>query len=290
MPHPIRLLRADNPSPLTGPGTNTWIVGQGEVVVIDPGPDLDRHLAALLALTAGERITHILVTHAHLDHSALTPRLKAATGAEVLAYGPAFTGRSATMTDLARHGLTSSEGADPDFAPDRTLSDGADLTLGQMQIEALHLPGHMGCHMGFALNAPLGETLFSGDHVMQWSTTLVPPPDGDMGDYMASLHRLAARRWSRMLPGHGPAVEDPATRLTQLIQHRLTREAAIIAALRTQGPATPAALAALVYTDTPPHLLQAATHNVLAHLIDLASRDLARPAPGPLATTTFHAL
>ena len=286
MPHPIRLLRANNPSPLTGPGTNTWLLGRGEVVVVDPGPDLDSHLAGLLAMTKGERISHILITHAHLDHSALVPRLKAATGAEVLAYGPADSGRSAIMADLAREGLTSPEGADPAFAPDRILTDGARLTLGPLQIEALHLPGHMGCHLGFAL----GEVLFSGDHVMAWSTSLVSPPDGDMTDYMASLYRLAARPWTRMLPGHGPEVVDPAARLSDLIRHRLAREAAIIATLSAHGPATPQALAARIYTDTPAHLLPAASRNVLAHLIDLTTRSLARPAPGPLATTTFSAL
>lgn len=287
LPPRIRLIRADNPSPLTGPGTNTWLVGQGAVTVIDPGPDLDSHLTAILAaLDPGELIAHILVTHAHLDHSALVPRLVAATSAPVLAFGPADSGRSAVMADLARHGLTSTEGADPGFNPDRRLSDNTPLTLGALQIEALHLPGHMGCHMGFAL----GDILFSGDHVMEWSTTLVSPPDGDMGDYMASLHRLAARRWSRLLPGHGPMVEDPATRLATLIQHRLAREAAILATLRTHGPATAATLATQIYTDTAFNLLPAATRNVLAHLIDLTARGLTRPAPGTLATTVFRAV
>ncbi len=291
----IRQIRAANPSALTGPGTNTYLVGEGQVTVIDPGPDLDSHLSAILAtLSPSERIGHILVTHAHLDHSALTRRLVAATGAQVLAYGPASSGRSATMTALAAQGLTSSEGADPDFAPTRRLGDGSRLSLGAVQIEALHLPGHMGCHMGFAL----GDVLFSGDHVMEWSTSLVSPPDGDMSDYMTSLRRLAARNWSSMLPGHGPAVSDPAARLGFLLDHRLAREAAILAALRDHGPATPATIAARVYTDLAPDLLPAATRNVLAHLIDLTARDRAKPNlhPGPspdpnsLATTIFHAV
>lgn len=281
----IRHVRADNPSPLTGTGTNSYIVGQGEVAVIDPGPDLDSHLTALLAaLQPGERISHILVTHAHLDHSALVPRLVAATGAQVLAFGPAHSGRSATMTDLAALGLTSDEGADPAFAPDRTLRDGEVVTIGARRIAALHLPGHMGCHMGFAL----GDVLFSGDHVMQWSTTLVSPPDGDMAAYMAALYRLTTRPWRQFLPGHGPAVEDPAVRLSTLITHRLSREAAIRAALHAHGPASPATLAALIYTDTPSYLLPAATRNVLAHLIDLADRALVRPGDGPLATAVFR--
>ena len=254
--------------------------------MIDPGPDLEDHLAALLAaLRKGEQITRILVTHAHLDHSALVPRLKAETGAEVLAFGPADSGRSAIMTDLAVQGLTSGEGADDGFLPDRRLSDGDVVTVGGLPLDVLHLPGHMGCHIGFAL----GEILFSGDHVMQWSSTLVSPPDGDMTAYMATLRALAHRTWARFLPGHGPAVTDPAARLAELTKHRLLREAAILHALRGLEMATPAELAALVYTDTPPHLLYAASRNVLAHLIDLHARDLVGASPGGLATGTFHA-
>ena len=279
----IRLIRADNAAPLTGTGTNTWLLGQGTVVVIDPGPDLDSHLVAILSATEGERITHILLTHAHLDHSALIPRLRSATGAQVLAFGPATAGRSPTMTTLAAQGLTSSEGADLTFTPDRTLADGQILALNGMTIEALHLPGHMGCHMGFAA----GDVLFSGDHVMDWSTPLVSPPDGDMTDYMTSLRRLSARNWSQFLPGHGPEVTAPATRLAYLVEHRLSRAAAILDALRTLGPATAVTLAARIYTDTPSYLLPAATRNVLAHLIDLAARNLVHPAPGPLSTSTF---
>ena len=285
MQPPIRLIRADNPSPLTGTGTNSYLLGQGQVAVIDPGPDLDSHLTALLAaLRPGERISHILLTHAHLDHSALVPRLVAASGARVMAFGPAQSGRSAVMARLAADGLTSDEGADTAFAPDHRLADGDIVTLGDLRIEALHLPGHMGCHMGFAV----GEVLFSGDHVMQWSTTLVSPPDGDMAAYMAALHRLALRPWARFLPGHGPAVDAPAQRLADLIRHRHMREAAILAALHAHGPAPAATLAARIYTDLQPHLLPAATRNVLAHLIDLTTQDRVDPGPGPLATTAFH--
>lgn len=283
-PPEIRLIQAPNPSPLTGRGTNTWLLGRGRVVVVDPGPDMAPHFQAILTATEGEEIGHILVTHAHLDHSELAPRLARATGAEVLAFGPADAGRSAVMARLAAEGLTSGEGADPDFVPDRHLKDGEVLDLVGMRIEALHLPGHMGCHMGFAL----GDVLLSGDHVMGWSTSLVSPPDGDMGDYMASLARLLGRDWSRFLPGHGPEVAAPAVRLAELIAHRKAREAAILAALRT-GPANAGEIAARVYTDTPAHLLPAATRNVLAHLIDLSGRDLARPGPGSLALATFAA-
>lgn len=285
-PPEIRLVRADNPSPLTGSGTNSWILGRGEVVIVDPGPNLDSHFAALLAAIAGEKLCAILLTHAHLDHSALIPRLVAATGAPVLAYGPADAGRSAVMQDLAAQGMRSGEGADDQVAPDRCLSDGESLDLAGLAIEALHLPGHMGCHMGFAL----GDVLVSGDHVMGWSTSLVSPPDGDMGDYMASLERLAARRWSRFLPGHGPQVADPAARLSELITHRQGREAAVLASLRGAGPADAMEIARRVYLDTPRHLLPAAARNVLAHLIDLRARGAVAAAEGPLNEAIFAAL
>lgn len=254
---------------MTGAGTNSYVVGQGEVALIDPGPALPAHRDAVLAaLDPGERLAAILITHSHLDHTALARELAAMTGAPVWGAGPAGSGRSQRMRDLAAQGLAGGgEGFDLTYAPDRVLAGGAVVQFGGTTIDVLATPGHTGCHLGFAW----GDRLFSGDTVMGWSTSLVSPPDGDMAAYMASLTTLAARDWGVIHPGHGAAIDAPAQRLTELIAHRKTREAEILAAM-TLGPSTPSALAARVYASTPPALLPAASRNVLAHLIDLADR------------------
>lgn len=283
---PVRALLAPNPSPLTGTGTNSWLVGATALAVIDPGPDDPAHLAALLdAVGPGQHISHILVTHAHRDHSALAPRLAAATGAPVLAYGTATEGRSALMSDLAASLPAQGEGLDLAFAPDQRLADGDTISGPDWSLTALHSPGHLGGHLCLAL----GDTLFSGDHVMGWATSIVSPPDGDMGAYMASLHRLAARDWHRFLPGHGDPVETPAARVQELIAHRLGREAQILQSL-AEGPARIPALTARIYADIPVALLPAAARNVFAHLIDLASRNMVHALPALHPDAEFAAL
>lgn len=281
----IRRVRADNPSALTGTGTNTWIVGSGQVAVIDPGPALDSHLAAILAtLEPQETVSHILVTHAHLDHSALAPALAARTGAAVLAFGGAEAGRSAVMSRLVAGGLESrGEGLDHGFVPDRVMGDGDVVEGDSWALRALHTPGHLGGHLCLAA----GDVLFSGDHVMGWSSTIVSPPDGDMSDYMRSLSRLAEADWQSLMPGHGETVEDPAARIAELVAHRRLREAQIIDALG-HGPATPTALTARLYEGLAPPLMPAARRNVLAHLVDLLERtEIATDGP-PSAEGLFR--
>lgn len=268
----VRRLTAPNPGPMTHTGTQTYLLGAGEVALVDPGPDDPAHRAAILgALAPGERIAAILVTHSHRDHSAGAPALAAATGAPVTAFGPHGAGMSATMRALAAAGeLGGGEGADRGFEPDATLADGATLGVGATRIEALHTPGHLSNHLCFAAEG----VLFTGDTVMGWSTTLVSPPEGDMAAFMATLDRLRARaaegRDRLYLPGHGDPVEDPAGLVARQIAHRHARAEAVLAALAATGPADAAALTPVVYRDTDPALHGAAERNLLATLLWLA--------------------
>jgi glyoxylase-like metal-dependent hydrolase (beta-lactamase superfamily II) len=260
----LRRIRAPNPGPMTGTGTNTYVLGTGRVAVLDPGPDDPAHLAAIMAaLQPGEAISHIIVTHTHLDHSAAAPHLVQATGALTAGFGPYGAG----LTPIA--GLTDGgEGIDRTFAPDIHLADGAVLSGDDWHVSAIHTPGHAANHLCFAF----GDVLFSGDHVMAWSTSLISPPDGDMAAYMASLRRLQAGTWRATYPGHGAAITDLPARLATLIAHRQTREAAICAALGA-GPLSLSTLTTLVYTDISPMLLPAAMRNILAHIIDLQRKN-----------------
>lgn len=279
----IRALLAANPSMMTQHGTNTYILGTGQVAVIDPGPALAAHQAAILsALGPGENISHIFVTHAHLDHSGLASSLSRLTGAPIYGFGPADAGRSAAMQRLAGTLAMGGEGVDTTFRPDIKLADGDIVNADGWQLEAIHTPGHMGNHLCFACDT----TLFSGDHVMGWSTSLISPPDGDMTDYMAALRKLTARRWQLFLPGHGAPVEDPAQRLADLIAHRHNRETALLAALGTDIHDIPG-LTRQIYPDLAAVLIPAAARNILAHLIDLEGRKLVRAAPHPNLDAIF---
>ncbi|PPB79829.1 hydroxyacylglutathione hydrolase [Albidovulum inexpectatum] len=268
----LRMILAPNPSPMTFRGTNTFILGEGDVAVIDPGPEDPAHLRAILDALRGERISHIIVTHAHLDHAPLARTLSHATGAPVLAHGDARAGRSPVMERLSRdHPLSGGEGVDTGFVPDIELPDGARIAGAGWSLRALHTPGHFGNHICLVWH----DRIFTGDHVMGWASTMVSPPDGDMGAYMRSLERLTGIPSRRMYPGHGEPIEDPASRLAELIAHRRAREQAILDAL-ARGPATARELTMRIYTDTPAALLPAAERNVLAHLIDLNERSRIR--------------
>lgn len=269
--HGLRRIVAPNPSPMTYRGTNTYILGTRALAVIDPGPQSDAHLAAILAaLGAGQHISHIIVTHTHLDHSPLARPLAEQTGAPVLAFGDAHAGRSQVMQALAASGaIGGGEGIDGAFLPDTLLSDGQTIEGDGWDLDVIHTPGHIGNHISLGW----GDACFTADHVMGWASSLVSPPDGDLTDFMASCTRLQSRDWRVFYPGHGAPVEEPATRLEWLVAHRRAREASILDAL-TDGPATAPTLAGKIYTGTPPALLGAATRNVLAHLIDLHGRSL----------------
>ncbi len=272
----LRRVLAPNPSPMTLHGTNSYILGEGAVAVIDPGPAIPAHLEALLAaLAPGERVAAILVTHAHRDHSGLARPLAEATGAPVYARGDAFAGRSEVMRALAAAGLAGGgEGLDEGFAPDETLADGETLAVGGTALTTLWTPGHAANHICLAWE----EALFSGDTVMGWASTIVSPPDGDLTAFLASVRRLMAHPARRHYPGHGAPVEDPPARCRWLLNHRAAREAAILAHLPPEGATIPT-LTRAVYTDTPTPLLPAAERNVFAHLIDLTTRNRVTATP-----------
>jgi glyoxylase-like metal-dependent hydrolase (beta-lactamase superfamily II) len=263
----VRRVLADNPSPFTFKGTLSYIVGCDRVAIIDPGPLDEAHIAALLDAVRGETVTHIFVTHTHRDHSPAVPRIKAATGAVVLAEGPHRPARPLHVGEAPR--LDASN--DTDFRPDHALHDGEVIAGPGWTIEAVATPGHTANHMAFALKE--ADLLFSGDHVMAWSTPVVAPPDGAMSDYMASLQKLARRSEPVYLPGHGGAVRDAPRFVAHYIRHRQAREASILHRL-AKGETDIPTLVRAIYIGLDPRLVKAAGLSVLAHLEDLVTRGL----------------
>ncbi len=253
----IRRVIADNPGPFTYVGTGTYIVGHGEVAVIDPGPDIAEHLDAILAATTGERVSHILVTHHHADHSPLSRPLAAASGATI--YGRAV---ATTPTE----GAIKLEAGYDVFIPDVAVDTGTVLAGPGWTIEALHTPGHTSNHICYALREE--NALFSGDHIMGWSTTVITPPDGDMGDYLASLAAVRARRFSTLWPTHGAPITDPDPFIAAYAAHRLDRERQILERLAA-GDETIKAMVPVIYAAVDARLHPAAAHSVLAHMIEL---------------------
>ncbi|MGC2198599.1 MAG: MBL fold metallo-hydrolase [Stellaceae bacterium] len=274
----IRRIVARNPSPFTFRGTGTYVVGRGEVAVIDPGPDLTEHVEALLAGLAGERVTHILITHTHRDHSPAARALKAATSAPTFGFGPHAGGN--------RGEAAVEEGGDWDFVPDVTVRDGEKIAGAGWSFEAVHTPGHTSNHLCFAF--PDDGVLFSGDHVMGWSTSVIAPPDGDMAAYMASLDKLLARQDAVYWPTHGPAITEPKEHVRAFIAHRREREAGILDCLQA-GIGQIDAIVERLYVGLPSGLRRAAARSVQAHLIDLVGRGLVESDGPPTLDAKYRA-
>jgi glyoxylase-like metal-dependent hydrolase (beta-lactamase superfamily II) len=273
----VRRVMARNPGAFTFHGTGTYIVGRGEVAVIDPGPDLPEHLAALEQALQGERVSHIVVTHTHLDHSPLSRALKARTGAPIYAFGPHGGGR--------HDGPQVEEGGDMAFMPDMTIRSGAFIAGKGWTLEAVHTPGHTSNHLCYAL---LEEgALFSGDHVMGWSTTVVSPPDGDMAAYMTSLDKLMARDDRIYIPTHGPVITDPKRFVRALAGHRRAREVQIAQCL-ADGLDTIPRMVERMYAAVPKNLHGAAGHTVLAHLIHMVATGRASCERSPNLRATYR--
>jgi glyoxylase-like metal-dependent hydrolase (beta-lactamase superfamily II) len=285
----VRRILANNPGPFTFKGTVSYIIGAGEVAIIDPGPLDDAHVAALLAAVRHESVTHIFVTHTHRDHSPAAAPLKAATGARTYAEGPHRAARP--RPPLAREGVGEAtpldSAGDRDFRPDVALADGEIVAGKGWALEAVATPGHTANHMAFALAGT--NVLFSGDHVMAWSTPVVAPPDGAMSDYMASLEKLARRSETLYFPGHGGAVCDARAFVQHYIRHRRAREAAILARL-AQGEADIPTLVAAIYVGLDPRLARAAGLSVLAHLEDLTARGLTGTDGAPAIDSRYRLL
>ena len=258
----VTRITAANPGMMTGPGTNTYLVGRsgGDLAVIDPGPAIDAHVAKIVEAGAG-RIRWILTTHTHVDHSPAAALLKAATGAQVM-------GRPRPLEGNQDHG----------YAPDRVLSDGDRLSLDGFSLRAVHTPGHASNHLCYLLEET--KMLFTGDHVMQGSTVVINPPDGDMRVYLASLERLLALEVAIFAPGHGYLIGAPHKEVKRLIAHRLAREAKVVAALRRRGPATLEELVADAYDEVSPRLHPVAMRSLAAHLDKLVVEGRARQASG----------
>ena len=243
----VRRIVARNPGAFTGPGTGTYVVGHGRVALIDPGPSLGSHVEAVLHALRNETIEHLLITHSHIDHWPATEAIRRATGARTYAFG-------------GRGGWG--------FPLDQPLQEGDTVEGAGWRLTAVHTPGHASEHLCFAL--PEERTLFSGDHVMGWSTSIISPPDGSLGDYMRSLEKLLPRDDAVYLPTHGAPVTDPKTHVHAFIEHRRERSAAILANLDARGKSISQIVQA-VYTDVPPYLHGAAAHSVLAHLIEMVN-------------------
>ncbi|AHG44405.1 beta-lactamase [Rhizobium leguminosarum bv. trifolii CB782] len=275
----IERVTAENPGPFTFFGTNSYLVGTSSLGVIDPGPEDEAHFAALMSVIAGRDVTHIFVSHTHRDHSPLARRLQAATGAVTVGQGPHRPARPLREGEVNPF----AESSDISFVPDLALGDGETVAGDGWSLSAVLTPGHTANHAAFALEGR--DVLFSGDHVMAWSTSIVAPPDGSMADYMASLDKLITREDGLLLPGHGGPVREPKVFLPALKAHRLKRERAVLARVAA-GDRGIAEMVKAIYRDTDPKLHGAAALSVLAHIEDLVERgEIAADGPPSLAAS-----
>lgn len=273
----IRRVVAENPGPFTYLGTGVYIVGNGDVAVIDPGPMIDAHFEALKRALDGERVTHVFTTHTHLDHSPLAHPLAEWAGAKV--YGR-------PDPNVAHAEVQLEEGGESGFRPDVLVNDGDVFSGPDWTLEAIATPGHMSNHVCYALKEE--NALFSGDHVMGWSTTVISPPDGNMRQYFASLDKIRARGFSTLWPTHGPPVTNVAPFLDAYASHRRAREAAIVERMRAGDTLIPE-MVKVIYKDVDKRLHPAAAHSVLAHVIQLVEEGRA-VADGPLVLSTHYRL
>jgi glyoxylase-like metal-dependent hydrolase (beta-lactamase superfamily II) len=278
----IRRVVARNPGPFTFKGTGTYVVGRGRVAIIDPGPDLAAHVDALLQALRGETITHILVTHTHIDHSPAAAAVKHATGAKTYGFGPHGSGRA---EDRSGVGGATEEGGDHAFVPDVELREGDIIEGPDWRLSAIHTPGHTSNHLCFALAEE--RALFSGDHVMGWSTSVIAPPDGDMGAYMRSLGKLLDRDDVVYWPTHGPSIPEPKPFVQAFISHRRERSDAILQRLAL-GDETIEAIVANVYVGLDPRLRGAAARSVLAHLVELVETKQAASEGPPTLHSRYR--
>jgi glyoxylase-like metal-dependent hydrolase (beta-lactamase superfamily II) len=275
----VRRVVANNPGPYTFLGTNTYVVGSGEVAVIDPGPADELHMEAVASAIKGERLSHILITHSHRDHCDGARALQALAGGEIASFGPTGTERGAGAPGLSYAFV------DPDFVPDRTLADGDTIRGKRFVLDVLHMPGHSPDHLCFAL---IGKrTVFTGDHVMGWNTTVIAPPEGNLADFLASLERLMQRHDKMFLPAHGGRIQTPQRVVKAYIMHRKWREQTILSCL-DEGVCTVPCIVARLYGTLDAGLKEAAALSVLAHLEHLINREIVTAEGPPDWSSAFY--
>lgn len=278
----VKRITAPNPSPFTFHGTNTYLIGKDNLAIIDPGPDDDSHLSTIITTIGDRPLTHIFVSHTHKDHSPLAKRLKALTGAQIYAEGPHRASRELNMGEIN----PLAESSDHEFVPDTMLTDGQIIDGGDWRIQAVHTPGHTANHCAFGLLDD--NILFSADHVMAWSTSIIAPPDGSMRDFMNSLDTLIERQDKKILPGHGGEVINPPEFLVKLRDHRLFREHSILKCLDKNGAMKIDSLVAQIYLGLADNLRKAAALSVLAHLEDLIEQGMVKTDGFADLDSTYH--